>query len=174
MLCAADIILQPQTTPLKKPRTAGVTHQISQRGNTSRQRKQENNEDIEREMHTKITENYIIQTNNNQIIQRQAVDAVKGHRKTRRQEKRCKAGESVGHQTTEKQNARTPAVFHKNTEASLKQGTQHPKENGERMYQKISEIKHLHRKLCRNTSKCGEQKSDTKNGDSEMEKENII
>ena len=159
VLCAAAIILQPQTTPLKKPRTAGLTHQISQRGNTSRQKKQENNEDTEREMHTKISENYSIQTNNNQIIQRQAVDAVKGHRKTQRQEKRCKTGESVGHQTTEKPNAKTIAVIHKNIEASLKQETQQPKEDVERMYQKTGEIKHLHTKLCRNTSKYGEAKS---------------
>ena len=159
VLCAAAVILQTQTTPLKKPRTAGVTHQISQRGNTSRQKKQENKEDIEREMHTKITENYSIQTNSNQIIRRQAVDAVKGYRKTQRQEKRCKTGESVGHQATEKQNAMTPALFHKNIEASLKQGTQQPKENRERVNQKTSEIKHLHTKLCRNTSKYGQAKN---------------
>ena len=59
----------------------------------------------------------------------------------------------------QKQNAKTTAVIHKNIEASLKQETQQPKENVERMYQKTSEIKHLHTKLCRNTSKYGEAKS---------------
>ena len=140
-----------------------MTHQIIQRSNTSKQKDQENNEVIEQEMHRKISENYSIQTqtNNNQIIRRQAVYSVKGHRKTQTQEKRCKTLKSACHQTTdlEKQNAKTTAVIHKNIEASLKQETQQPKEKGARMSEKTSERKHLHTKLCRNTRKYGKAKS---------------